>query len=203
MTEEMNLSRCLDVMKADNSRELYYETLRLCEKPLSQEQVIELLEQSPNRRKTTTPLEVCLGNLIEAGGLYQYAVVEDTEMTIEELIEKIEAEELDKEQATLMVVTTEVGKEVVGKMSVKARLDELFKDKPEYVSAYEGILSFCAQPRYLNEITEKIQSMGIATAPAPGVTPVYPSFLLDTLQKTGVICWNDGWCLTEEGRKAL
>lgn len=170
---------------------------------MTEQDVLDSLAQLPSRKKTTTPLEVCVANMVDAGGIVEYALVDDERVEMDDLLARIEEGTVDKDDAVLMLEITQTGIEVLDQVSVKHRLEVLLSQAPDYRTLYLQVLQACESPQTLGDITQIMQADGLVTSPHPGADVVYPSTIVDALQQTGALMWSGGWVLTQEGRDAF
>ncbi|MBR2790470.1 MAG: hypothetical protein IKD70_07660 [Eggerthellaceae bacterium] len=188
------------LMELESTRELYVDILNYCVTRRAAEDVESFAEADPNKRKTMTPTPRCLDALVQAGVLNRDYTVFGDQLSEEEVLSLLEREVVIREDVQVAYEITEGGKELLAEYAPTARLDKLFASKPQYINAYKETLKLCREPKTLAEVTDMLRSLGVPVDHKPGVDIVYPSFLLDGLQKAGVLVWNDGWNLTEEGR---
>ena len=190
-----------NLMELESTRELYVDIMNFCATRRTAEDVIAFAEADPNKRKTMTPTLRCLDALVEAGVLNRDYTVFDDHLSEEEVVSLLEREVIIREDVQVAYEITQDGKELLAEFAPTARLDKLFASKPQYINAYKETLKLCCEPKTLAEVTEMLRILGVPVDHKPGVDIVYPSFLLDGLQKAGVLVWNNGWILTEEGKK--
>lgn len=93
---------------------------------------------------------------------------------------------------------TEAGARVIEEMAPALRIDALFAEKPRYQGLLLEILTACATPRSLKDVEALCAGREELTQPK-----IYPSALLDLLERAGGIEWRGGWITTDAGKEAV
>lgn len=180
--------------------ELYYGILGYCTEVRSFEDAAAFADANLNRGKTLSGATLCIENLVKAGGLSRSVIVGADEVSYEAFIAMLEEEDVVKEDGRVMLQTTDAGRDVLKTHSPAKRLRQLLDEHAQYEGVFTAIMRYCESPRTLQDITVEIQRMGYSTQPAKGAEVLYPSFVIDNLQRAGIIVWDSGWQLTEGGR---
>ena len=187
-------------MEQESTRELNYEVLAFCAEERRQDDVVRFALESPQSKKVTTSLSTVIDTLVKEGALVRLARIDGALVPIEEFVEAIESGDAARDDAEIVLIATDFGKQVAADGCVEKRLARMLAEKTQHKPALRLLVDLCETPQTLSSITAALKSAGVPTEPARGVEPVYPSLLLDSLQRTGVIVWEDGWRLTKEGR---
>lgn len=203
--EDAMASLAYTVHRQPLNREVMYAILSLCtdecEVGFVEESVLAMPEYG---QATQNPFRL-ISFLVTHGGLRLVQRDEDG-LTIDEVRKAgLSEDELDDLTATEHVVTTEAGRGLLELAAPVRRMGLLLQSAPEREDTYRELLEFidAEQPSY-GKIKGLLEGREILRVFLDGHwTDMQPSVFLDKLEGAGMIRWNEGWCLTEEGRNVL
>jgi hypothetical protein len=107
------------------------------------------------------------------------------------------------ERVNRYVQASEAGLNGLKDMNPFLRLRQAIDSKPDIERACVAVLAACDSPKTLDELEDALNEIGIKTRYADGSIDVYPSHILDVLDRAGVVVWDSGWVITDEGRETL
>ena len=195
MSETEAYDRVLScVMNHPLNREALIEILRYCEQERDQADV-EAHMQAPSAAYSAllSPYRL-ICQLVDAGGIVCTEVDADGEPELDDLVQGWRYE------------TTDAGNEVAGYFDPARRVERLAAAHPEAVAAFRTVLLFCDRPRKRAELAafiEKEKLLSTLRVVLPAGSTLRPSVFMDKLESAGMLAWNDGWSITEAGRRYL
>lgn len=142
----------------------------------------------------------------DCGGLQRFELDAEGNVVDEEAKEGLSEDEIDDLVWDYAFETTEAGKQAADEMKPEKRMDKLFKLFPQRISTYCDVLEFCKEPRGWKEIDALLQGRDVLKSGSLNWQtnlPLQPTVFIDRLEAAGGLVWDNGWKITEEGRKFL
>lgn len=102
--------------------------------------------------------------------------------------------------------TTEAGKQVVAHFAPARRMARLLDVHPTAAGAYSQVMRYCEQPRSRDDLAAFIEHENLLEtiqAVLPKGSALRPSVLMDKLEAAGMLAWQNGWTITDAGRRYL
>lgn len=113
-------------------------------------------------------------------------------------------EEIEDMEVEWRVQTTDVGEEALRQSDPKDKIRKLLGEKLSRRATYDKVISFCEQPRSMEEIFQYLQGDPGLEVNAQGIMQCQPSAYVSHLEEAGALVWDKGgWRLTKEGAQLL
>lgn len=153
-----------------------FKILAYCDSARSFSDVESKILSFPEMKGALQSPKILLKWLVEAGGIEQIALQEEEPIWH----------------------TTVAGQNVVEQEAFHNRLRRLFDQELKYQDIYLKVLQACMLPKSRAEIEAMLDGNPALESPI-----VYPSFFLETLERSGALEWNDKWQITQTGESLL
>lgn len=126
------------------------------------------------------------------------------EVTSEEK-EGLTEDEIDDLVVLVGYRTTDIGCEIIAEHNPLTRLTDLMGTRPDRADTFDELLRFIAEkPRSYDDVKSLLSGRPVLETVINGrIEVVQPSVFIDKLERAGVLVWDKGWKLTEEGRSYL
>lgn len=187
-------------------REINVEILRYCLERHELSEIEEHVIAMPEDREATLDPYHLIENLERAGGLERFPLDADGEIVSPEQLEGLTEDQADDLIASYAFQTTEEGEQVVAEASPEARIGDLFEREPERADTYVELLAFFDEERRsYQSVCDLLKGRDVLfrTLGDGSRQRIQPSVFVDRLERAGAIVWDDGWVLTDEGRRVL
>ncbi len=187
-------------------REIHFRTLEFCLEQQVLHDIEEMIAGLPEFKNCDQNQYRLITYLENAGGLERLELDEDMNIVTEEMKEGLDENEIDDLVAVYAFVTTEAGRAVYEEMRPEKRMDNLRDAFPKRRGAYQKLLAFCKEPRTFKEIDNLLAGSDVLKSGSLNTAtdiPLQPSVFIDQLERCGGLVWDDGWHITEGGKKFL
>lgn len=193
------------VTKHPLNREVLYKLLAYCEQERQLEDIERTIASWPEFRTATQNQYRMAETLVRAHGLVRIEHDEAGNPVSPEDLVGLDEDAADDLVKSVTYRTTDVGASFVEQHRPRARLVELLQLAPERADVYIELLDFIAEkPRTYNEIVSLLSGRPVLETVIDGTRhTMQPSVFVDKLERSGALVWNEGWCLTEEGKTFL
>lgn len=181
-------------------REIYYRVLSFCKDRRSLPEVEEFIMQIPEYRRATQSPFFLIDDLHEKGALAMIELTEDGHEISPEDKEGLDEDEVDDLIASFAYEATKLGIEAAEACTPNARLELLLENYPADREAIQEVMGFLQTKKGIGSIEMMLQQW-LNEDDHRLELPI--SSIVDKLEKTGIIRWDSGWELTEEGRGLL
>jgi hypothetical protein len=209
-TEELTHEGCRrkieDIFKRHAAhREIFYRTLVFCQERHRLEEIEEEIATYPEFKHAAQSQYHFIHTLEDAGGLTRIELDEVEDEVTPERKAGLDADEVDELVCDYGFETTGVGREVVEAHDPVKRLLELLGIVPSRKQTYIELMDFCKDnPRTYTEVGQFLEGRDALSITDNTLgQSLQPSVFLDKLESAHGVVWNDGWILTEEGRRYL
>lgn len=195
--EERIRQAVLLIRREPAKRELYLIALKYA-KSLEGNAMRYDVEQEIDSAPQKTTMRQSSGTLVDA--LVRERLLEE-QLPSPEYDESTGEEFVDMAKASYSI--TELGEQVLDRLSPATRLNKLFEKDKEFTEQFLQLMEFCMDtPRSKAEIDALL---GEACSRIPSrkhvaAHGVYPSFFVDRLESAGALVWKNGWTTTDEGK---
>lgn len=129
-----------------------------------------------------------------------------TEAMRDELREmEVPEEEIDQIAIEWHFITTDAGQEAMRRFDPADRTREMLSTQAATrLPSYARLLTFCEEPRSLDEITRFMEDdPGLERDEQTGVMHMQPSAYIGKLDQAGALTWEEGWKTTPGGMEVL
>ena len=207
LTFDEKVDACMEViMRTPRFREILYKTLVFCkdEKPLPE--VEDEIQTYPEYEAAAQNPYRLIRFLVDNYGLDLLEIDEEGLQVTPERKVGLTEDEIDDLVVEFHLKTTDVGEEVARRLKPEGRIGDLLRAFPVRFSSYRDVLSFCREPRTIQEINklfENVDLKALGTLHSDDTIAIQPSVFVDKLEKAGAMYWDGKWKLTLEGRMFL
>lgn len=181
-------------------REILYKILVRAEDFCTLRQLEDYVAMLPQFAEATEPQYELIQYLVRAGGIDEYELDAQGAIVQEQRKAGLSEDELDDLVCTWGYRTSALGRQVAQEMRPARRLDSLLSEHPEWAEALLDTLGFLDEKRELGEVGDFLKTLCLT---APDGAMLQPGVFVDKLEKAGVIVWQDGWVISEDGRQCL
>ncbi len=188
------------------NREIAYAILRYCLERRVQPDVEAYVEGLPEYQFATLDPYHQIDRLVVCGGLERFDLDADGEIVTAAQLEGLSEDEADDLVQGYAYQTTDAGEQAVNEGTPQARMEGLFQAEPERRDTYVELLSFFdEEPRSYQDVCELLDGRDVMFHMLEDGSEerIQPSVFVDRLERAGMIVWNDGWALTDEGRQCV
>jgi hypothetical protein len=187
-------------------REINVEILRFCRERRDLADVEDHVQRMPEFAAATLDPYHLIDNLVRAGGLERFNLDAEGEIVTDDQLQGLSEDAADDLVAGYALQTTDEGEQAIADASPEARVRDLLEREPERRDTYAELLAFFEEePRSYRSVCDLLQGRDVLfRVMADGNRQkIQPSVFVDRLERAGAIVWDEGWTLTEEGRRAL
>ena len=195
--EERIRQAMLLIRREPAKRELYLTALKYA-KSFEGSAMRYDLEKEIDSAPQKTTMRQSSGTLVDA--LVREGLLEE-QLPSSEYDEDTGEEFVDMAKASYSI--TELGEQILDRLSPTTRLNELFDKEKEFTEQFLQLLEFCMDtPRSKAEIDALLEEAcsRIPRTKHVAAQAVYPSFFVDRLESSGALVWKNGWTTTDEGK---
>ncbi|MDK7724344.1 hypothetical protein QP551_06505 [Slackia exigua] len=187
------------------NRELMMRILSFCSEERTIADIDEFVAQFPEADRATENPAYMTKSLAREGGLSVVEHAADGRVVAPEEKDGLTEDEVDDLVASVGYLVTDTGRAVAAEHSPAARLADLMGARPDRAETFEELLRFVKEePRSYDDIKSLLAGRPVLETVINGRTEaVQPSVFVDKLERAGVLAWDKGWKLTEEGRSYL
>lgn len=163
----------------------------------------ERIAALPGYAKHKNPPYFPISWLRDAGALEELYL--DAEGNIYEAkdVEALDEDAFDDLVAQYAYRTTDNGRKLAEEFRPANRIAELFDHEPERKETYFKLLSFLRQKRAFSEVEHFMRERDVQMFTTEDGELIQPSTFVDKLGAAGVINFDGGWVITEEGKELL
>ncbi|MEE8716430.1 MAG: hypothetical protein SOI26_04800 [Coriobacteriales bacterium] len=187
-------------------REINVEILRFCRERRDLADVEDHVQRMPEFAAATLDPYHLIDNLVRAGGLERFNLDAEGEIVTDDQLRGLSEDAADDLVAGYALQTTDEGEQAIADASPEVRVRDLLEREPERRDTYAELLAFFEEePRSYRSVCDLLQGRDVLfRVMADGSRQkIQPSVFVDRLERAGAIVWDEGWTLTEEGRRAL
>ena len=185
-------------------REIDYKILVFCKERRELSEIERYVATLPQFQSATRDQYSLITELVNHYGLEFFELDAQGNSVTEADKEGLDEDGIDDLVESYAYQTTEVGLAIVKEFSPRARLEGLFEISPHRREAYELVMRFLAERHSFADIDTMLRLRGdVQLGFSPSGEPVQMSVLVDKLERAGMIEFDGGWILSDEGRAML
>ncbi len=187
-------------------REISYKILQFCRERHLLADVEAAIEAMPEYAHATKDPYHLIARLEKAGGLERFPLDADGEIVTAAQLEGLNEDQADDLVRDYAFQTTDAGDQAMENGSPANRMDGLFEAEPERKDTYIELLSFFEEgDRSYQDVCDLLKGRDVLLKPNSegGFTRMQPSVFVDRLERCGAIVWDNGWQITDVGRRFL
>lgn len=185
-------------------REIDYKILVFCKERRELSEIERYVATLPQFKSATRDQYSLITELVNHYGLEFFELDAQGNSVTEADKEGLDEDGIDDLVESYAYQTTEVGLAIVKEFSPRARLEGLFEISPHRREAYELVMRFLAERHSFADIDTMLRLRGdVQLGFSPSGEPVQMSVLVDKLERAGMIEFDGGWILSDEGRAML
>ena len=207
MENEDEFNRVYDsVTKQPLHREVLLAILSYCETARDQADVEAHVASLPEAAGAMQSPYRLMQQLVAAGGLTCTELDAQGNEVLPAAKEGLSEDELDDLVQGWRYETTNAGKQVAAYFAPARRMARLLDVHPTAAAAYSQVMRYCEQPRSRNDLAafiEREHLLETIQAVLPKGSELRPSVLMDKLEAAGMLAWQNGWTITDAGRRYL
>lgn len=181
-------------------REIYYRVLTYCTERRMLEDIERFIMALPEYASATQSPFFIIDDLRAQGALSCIELDENGADVAPEDKEGLDEDEIDDLVCAFAYVDTDLGLEAAEQCNPRARFAKLVGGDDAYEEAYREVMDLLREKHGAGSIDLVLQRV---QANAPAGVNIVTSTVISDLEKAGVIVWQKGWTLTEEGRGLL
>lgn len=198
---EESLKKLLDFMYAQPlHREILYRVLAFCQTRHMLTEVENFIMQLPEFAAATQSPFFIIEDLRIKGALACLELDENGQVVCEEDKIGLDENEIDDLVVDFAYENTELGNAALNQCSPQSRFLKLVGESAAYEQAYLEVMSFLTEKQGPGAIDAFLQQWKATSGSGSNVAT---SIVIENLEKSGVIRWQKGWEITEEGRDLL
>ncbi|MDR1358532.1 MAG: hypothetical protein LBJ48_04160, partial [Coriobacteriales bacterium] len=99
--------------------------------------------------------------------------------------------------------TTSIGRAAIESMDPRRRFEGFAAEFPELVEASLEVLAFLGKRRSMAAIDSLFRHATLLQENGRDGRPLQPSVLVDKLEQSGCIYWNNGWIISKGGERVV
>lgn len=184
-------------------REIDYKILCYCDQRRGLHDIEEKVATFPQFKSATRDQYSLITELVRHHGLELFELDERGNVVTDADKEGLDEDGIDDLVAGYAYQTTDVGKAVADGLAPSKRLEQLFAERPQWREACIAVMRYLVDRHTFAGVDSMLRSSGVSLGVAFTGDPVQPSVVVDKLERAGIIVYDEGWILSDEGKEAL
>ena len=192
------------IHKSPLHREILLRILTTCSEPKAMSALEKEIASWPEFATAVHDQAWLIECMVEHGGLERLYLGIDGDVYGKEQVEDLCEDDFFAEIEDEAFLTTEIGRMVAEEYSPRVHLTKLLEQVPARLETYLKVLDYVKEtPRQYTELHNLLKDNPILVLDPFYQDKIQPSVFIDKLEQTGVIQWNNGWKLSQEGNDIL